>query len=289
MKHVATELIHIAKALTAYRPYKNMRGDPRWMKSRYPGVAVDGTPFNKGDEILYWPRMPKGKNVMVGDQAEDAWRQFESEAADEEFMSGRRSKDQSREATGDVSIDLAMAFNRAGLPNKVTPKDVEETDGVGFSSYSIWEGPYVVELRSVGGKLMAIVNAGEKEANKSFRAGDYSNAIKWVSQQLKRNRQSREAADITEKEVLEILSKQLLKLAKTFISTDIPSGEMAIAKKMKKKGYNYAVQITTKDGEFGEPLYFKNPNEVGPLLRSFPDYQNAKIKWTAKLDSIKDD
>jgi len=100
---------------------------------------------------------------------------------------------------------------------------------------------------------------------------------------------SREAADITKKEVLEILSKQLLKLAKTFISTDIPSGEMAIAKKMKKKGYNYAVQITTKDGEFGEPLYFKNPNEVGPLLRSFPDYQNAKIKWTAKLDSIKDD
>ena len=70
----------------AYRHYRNMRGDPRWMKSRYPGIAVDGTAFERGDEILYWPRMPRGKNVMVGEQAKAAWEQFQSEASDEEFM-----------------------------------------------------------------------------------------------------------------------------------------------------------------------------------------------------------
>jgi hypothetical protein len=85
---IAQELVSISKLLSAgYRPYKNMRGDPMWMKSKYPGVAIDGTPFNKGDDVLYWPRMPKGKNIMVGEQADREWAQFESSAADEEFMS----------------------------------------------------------------------------------------------------------------------------------------------------------------------------------------------------------
>jgi hypothetical protein len=85
-KKVASELVKLAKQLVSgYRSYNNYRGDPKWMKSKYPGVAIDGTPFEKGDKILYWPRMPKGKNVMVGEQAEKAWRQFESEAADEMF------------------------------------------------------------------------------------------------------------------------------------------------------------------------------------------------------------
>ena len=107
----------LAKELTAYRPYKSMRGDPGWMKSRYPGVSMDGTPFEKGDEILYWPRMPKGKNVMVGEQAEQAWKQFESEAADEEFMSGRRAADitekEALEVLSDVKKRLGRKFKEA--------------------------------------------------------------------------------------------------------------------------------------------------------------------------------
>jgi hypothetical protein len=72
-----------------YRNYTRYRGDPRWIKAKYPGVADDGTPFERGDRVLYWPRMPRGKNIMVGDRAEEAWAQFESEAADEDFLSGR--------------------------------------------------------------------------------------------------------------------------------------------------------------------------------------------------------
>jgi len=82
-----------------YRSYKRYRGDPKWIKAKYPGTADDGTPFERGDRVLYWPRMPKVKNIMVGDRAEAAWAQFESEAADEEFLSGGRygSEDVARE------------------------------------------------------------------------------------------------------------------------------------------------------------------------------------------------
>jgi hypothetical protein len=41
----------------------------------------------------------------------------------------------------------------------------------------------------------------------------------------------------------------------------------------------YIVQITTKDGDFGEPLYFKSADKVGPFLRDFPDHMNAKTRF----------
>jgi len=69
------------------RPYKSYYGDPVWIKAKYAGTADDGTPFKKGDEILWWPRT---KTVMVGKKAEKEYREFQSAAADEFFMSGGR-------------------------------------------------------------------------------------------------------------------------------------------------------------------------------------------------------
>jgi hypothetical protein len=65
---------------------------------------------------------------------------------------------------------------------------------------------------------------------------------------------------------------------------DLSAKEQEIAKKMMAKGYLYIVQITTKDGDFGDPLYFKDAQDVGKLLRSFPDYENAKTTWNFKLE-----
>jgi len=80
---MARRLLKLAKEiLGGYRPYRTYSNDPRWIRAKYPGVAVDGTSFNKGDEVLYWPRT---KKIMVGKQAKEAWREFESLAADEEF------------------------------------------------------------------------------------------------------------------------------------------------------------------------------------------------------------
>ena len=44
------------------------------------------------------------------------------------------------------------------------------------------------------------------------------------------------------------------------------------------------MQIATVDGAFGDPLYFKSADDVGPFLRSFPDYAKAKIDWVLKLE-----
>lgn len=66
----------------------------------------------------------------------------------------------------------------------------------------------------------------------------------------------------------------------------LPPGEVNIAKKMMEKGYTYVIQIDTSDGAFGVPLYFKNFNDVGPFLRSFPKYQKARIKWLVNLEDV---
>ena len=68
--------------VTEYNRYKD---DPFWMKSKYDGVSGEqrlpvqrrlrkgGVKFKKGDEILYYP---KGKVILVGKEAEQAYRDF---------------------------------------------------------------------------------------------------------------------------------------------------------------------------------------------------------------------
>ena len=87
---IAKALVDMAKELvredgTERSAASSYRGDPRWIKAKYSGVAVDGTPFRRGEEVLYWP---VGKKIMVGKQAEEAWRDFRSQVADEDFLSG---------------------------------------------------------------------------------------------------------------------------------------------------------------------------------------------------------
>jgi hypothetical protein len=84
------------------------------------------------------------------------------------------------------------------------------------------------------------------------------------------------------------VAKELVKLAKSLMAApksidDLSAKEQWIAKGMMEKGYRYLLQITTIDGDFGAPLYFKSPSDVGPLLRSFPDYKKAKVAWTITL------
>ena len=77
--------------VTEYNRYKD---DPFWMKSKYDGVSGEqrlpvqrrlrkgGVKFKKGDEILYYP---KGKVILVGKEAEQAYRDFQASASDEDF------------------------------------------------------------------------------------------------------------------------------------------------------------------------------------------------------------
>lgn len=60
--------------------------------------------------------------------------------------------------------------------------------------------------------------------------------------------------------------------------------ELTVALSMKEKGYRHVIQITTKDKDFGEPLYIKSADEAGPLLRSFKKYEHAKINWSSSID-----
>jgi len=62
-------------------------GDPRWIHAKYPGKTQDGEAFKKGDLVLYWP---SSKSFMAGKKAEDAWRKFESEVADEDVYNSSR-------------------------------------------------------------------------------------------------------------------------------------------------------------------------------------------------------
>ena len=72
--------LQAADAWKAERSAAGHSGDPHWITAKYPGKASDGTPFKKGDRVLYYPR---SKTFMVGDKAEAAMRKFEGELADE--------------------------------------------------------------------------------------------------------------------------------------------------------------------------------------------------------------
>jgi len=81
-RRIAAQLVRLARHLLA-ADRNAVRGDPKWIRAKYPGVADDGTPFKRGDKVLYWPR---DKTFMVGKKAEQAWRDFQAQAADEAFM-----------------------------------------------------------------------------------------------------------------------------------------------------------------------------------------------------------
>lgn len=86
-----------AKAKNKVAERSSYRGDPYWMKAKYDGVSGEqrlpvqrrmragGEKFKKGDEVLFWP---KGKVIMVGKKADQAWREFQSQVSDEDaYMS----------------------------------------------------------------------------------------------------------------------------------------------------------------------------------------------------------
>ena len=60
--------------------------DPRWIMAKYPGVDKHGTVFLKGDRVLYYP---KGRHIVAGERAEQAWRDFASHVFDESQYNGR--------------------------------------------------------------------------------------------------------------------------------------------------------------------------------------------------------
>jgi hypothetical protein len=72
----------VEKLAAAYLNRQAAYGDPYWMTAKYPGKTKDGTPVKRGDKVLYWPRT---KTLMVGPEAEQAWRDFKAEVADEDF------------------------------------------------------------------------------------------------------------------------------------------------------------------------------------------------------------
>ena len=94
--------------------YKRYKDDPFWMKSKYDGVSGEqrlpvqrrlrkgGVKFKKGDEILYYP---KGKIILVGKEAEQAWRDFQSSASDEDFyMSQYEESKMEKTKTNEIKI-----------------------------------------------------------------------------------------------------------------------------------------------------------------------------------------
>jgi hypothetical protein len=54
--------------------------------AKYPGTDKYGTVFLKGDRVLYYPR---GRHIVAGERAEQAWLRFTAEAFDESQYNGR--------------------------------------------------------------------------------------------------------------------------------------------------------------------------------------------------------
>lgn len=106
--------------------YRSFPRDPHWINAKYPGVGQDGTPFKAGEKVLYWPNT---KTVMVGKQAEEAWKRFEAEAADEAMYGGYR-------AAGEGSVERPTPMAQAeGSIERPTPSAEAEPDTHDWEPY----------------------------------------------------------------------------------------------------------------------------------------------------------
>lgn len=86
---VASELLTTASKTAAANYYAN---DPRWIEARYSGVCMTcGATVRAGDRAWFWPSRAKRRqnSIECSTCGEVSERRFESEVADEEFMSGR--------------------------------------------------------------------------------------------------------------------------------------------------------------------------------------------------------
>ncbi len=57
------------------------KGDPYWTKAKFDSVTKSGQKVRKGDKILYYPNT---RTVVIGEEADKAWRDFLAAAQDEE-------------------------------------------------------------------------------------------------------------------------------------------------------------------------------------------------------------
>lgn len=60
-------------------------GDPYWTTAKWDGQDKEGNPVKRGTPIFYYPRT---KTVLQGAAAEQAARDFQAAAQDEDFMNG---------------------------------------------------------------------------------------------------------------------------------------------------------------------------------------------------------
>jgi len=110
-----------------FKSARYVKGDPRWIHARYPGKADDGTPFKRGDLVLYWPRT---KTFMVGKKAEDAWRKFEMEVDDEEVYSRSWERYAKESGMTDTSSEEVVSRFEEGKPadptKNMSPEDAKK-------------------------------------------------------------------------------------------------------------------------------------------------------------------
>ena len=59
--------------------------DPRWITAKYAGTDTHGTKFGKGDRVYYYPRT---KQIVAGETAEQADRDFQAAVFDEAQITG---------------------------------------------------------------------------------------------------------------------------------------------------------------------------------------------------------
>jgi DNA-binding ferritin-like protein len=77
-----TNLYLLGQKLRTAALKKAVSGDPYWMVARYPGRDQNGKPFKKGDKVFFYPR---SRSFLTGEEAAQAYRDFQAAKADEDF------------------------------------------------------------------------------------------------------------------------------------------------------------------------------------------------------------
>lgn len=100
--------------------YRRMKNDPKWIRANRDGKDDKGTPYKKGDEILYFPL---DKSVFVGKAADYEWSEFMKSAVDEGVDELRKEKAELLKLADILAKRKKQLYGGA---DPETPKSAEE-------------------------------------------------------------------------------------------------------------------------------------------------------------------
>lgn len=256
--------------------YRRMKNDPRWIRANKDGKDDKGTPYKRGDEILYFPLE---KSVFVGKAADYEWSEFMKSAVDESKSTTEMERAGMKKIPiGSKGESVLKDMVKRGF--LFSPNGISNEDRIFYYAFTTLKGSYLNEKNPKLKELVYKYLHGElgRHSNIVFEAGYTAYLISLEVDDMKRNKEEiPNAYDLTKEHF------------KSFgMRTDgnrvFDMAMDKLSKWMKKSGLSEGTSYE-RDLDEKEPVIVMGVKGMKstPFRKKFKNYKEAE-KWMDKND-----